>query len=212
MTYRTEQDAVDARRLVDEARARVRSSLLDNVRTASPCAASWDDMVGDHQVRRCGGCNKDVFNLSHMTREDAERLIQATSGKLCARYYRRADCTILTADCSVGAGAARRRKLVVAGTTLMIAVAGVLAYERTTHADAEAPDVQVAVAAEELVPVVRAQAAEADAPPEPPRTSHTAPPVPHVHLAARAKPPVFVDLATPEEVSGPWQGDVDVAQ
>ena len=212
MTYRTEQDALEARRLVEDARVRVRSSILDNVRTASHCTASWDDMVGDDQIRRCAGCDKDVFNLSHMTREDAERLIQATSGKLCARYYRRADGTILTADCSVGVGQARRRKLVVAGTTLMIAVAGVLAYERTTHADAEAPDVQVAVVAEELVPVVRAQAAEADAPPARPRPSHTAPPVPRVYPAGQAKPPVFIDLATPDEVSGPWQGDVDIAR
>jgi len=171
VTYRTEADALEARRLVDKARARVRASLLDNVAIASPCAASWDDMVGDDQVRHCGACDKDVFNLTHMTREDAERVIVAAQGKLCARYFRRADGTILTSNCTVGARAARRRRLVVAGTTLMIVAAGVLGYDRTRAAqpDSEAPALTAfATASEQLATSTRDQASEDDAPLAPP--------------------------------------------
>jgi hypothetical protein len=216
MAYRSEQDAAQARRLVDEARARVRGSILDHVRTAKPCAASWDDMEGDDQVRHCSGCDKDVFHLSHMTREDAERLVAATNGKLCARYYRRADGTILTADCPVGVRDARRRKLVVAGTTVMIAAAGWLAYERTaaTAAAPDAPAAMVAAAAEDLVPSVRAQGVDVD---PPALVDHH---VPHDHMAPQYHAPPQVRRGNVAQHTAPveppldlqpWQGDVDLS-
>ena len=37
--------------------------LLDHVRVATPCSASWDDMLGDERVRFCLSCQKDVYNL-----------------------------------------------------------------------------------------------------------------------------------------------------
>ncbi len=51
--------ALEARLAHLEAR---RASLLENVRIASPCSASWDDMVGDERVRFCGQCTKNVYN------------------------------------------------------------------------------------------------------------------------------------------------------
>jgi hypothetical protein len=36
-------------------------------------------MIGGARVRACGGCNRPVFNLSAMTREDAEAVL-ATRG------------------------------------------------------------------------------------------------------------------------------------
>jgi len=44
-----------------------------------------------------------VFNLSAMTRGEAERLVQNKGeGRLCVRFFRRADGTLLTEDCPVG--------------------------------------------------------------------------------------------------------------
>jgi len=74
---------------------------LDEVRVASPCDASWDDMVGDDRVRHCAGCDKDVYNLSGMTRDDAEALLVAKGVDVCIRLYRRADGTLITRDCGV---------------------------------------------------------------------------------------------------------------
>jgi hypothetical protein len=85
-------------------------------------------MVGDEQVRHCGVCDKNVFNLSGMTREDAEAVIVAANGKLCVRYYRRADGTILSGDCPVGQRRVRRRKLIVAGATVLVVATGALTY------------------------------------------------------------------------------------
>jgi len=66
-------------------------------------------MVGNEQVRFCGQCSLNVYNLSGMTRPEAEHLIAQTEGRLCIRYYRRADGTILTKNCPIGLRALKRR-------------------------------------------------------------------------------------------------------
>jgi hypothetical protein len=88
--------------------------LLDRARVAAPCSADWDTMVGDARVRFCGACEKNVYNLSAMSRAEAESFVRLREGGVCVRYYRRADGTVLTADCPVGARD-RRRRLAVAG-------------------------------------------------------------------------------------------------
>src|SRR5262245_18296403 len=87
--------------LLEEAQRRARLPVLDNIRVASPCNAEWETMIGDDRVRHCGACDKQVYNLSEMTRDEAQALIVAREGRLCIRYYQRKDGTILTADCTV---------------------------------------------------------------------------------------------------------------
>jgi hypothetical protein len=76
--------------------------MLDQIKIASPCSADWGKMEGNDRVRFCSECKKSVFNLSAMTRRDAEALLRKTNGDLCTRLYRRADGTVLTADCPIG--------------------------------------------------------------------------------------------------------------
>src|SRR3954464_15876620 len=94
-----------------------RTSTLDDVRVAAPCSAGWDKMVGTERVRFCGQCNLNVYNLSAMTKRDAEHLIAETEGRLCIRYYRRTDGTILTKNCPVGLRALKRRLSRIAAVT-----------------------------------------------------------------------------------------------
>ena len=82
---------------------------LENVRVATPCSADWERMTGDERARFCGQCQLNVYNLSGMTRQEAERLIANREGRLCVRFYRRADGTILTKNCPVGLAALKRR-------------------------------------------------------------------------------------------------------
>jgi len=89
---------------------------LDAVKIASPCKANWDDMVGDERVRFCGKCEKNVYNLSAMSRGDAEALVREKEGTMCARLFRRADGTVLTSDCPVGVRAKRVRRLAIVAT------------------------------------------------------------------------------------------------
>ncbi|MGQ0762390.1 MAG: hypothetical protein ACT4OT_10320 [Acidobacteriota bacterium] len=85
------------------------SSPLSKVRVASPCPAGWDSMKGDERVRFCGQCELNVYNLSAMTKAQAENLIVRTEGRLCIRFFRRTDGSILTQDCPVGLRALRQR-------------------------------------------------------------------------------------------------------
>lgn len=82
---------------------------LDEIRVAAPCPADWDSMKGDDRARFCGLCKKNVYNLSDMSRADAEALILNTKGRICAQFYRRPDGTILTDNCPVGLRAIRNR-------------------------------------------------------------------------------------------------------
>ena len=60
-----------------------------------------------------------------MTREAAEALVRAKEGDLCVRYYRRADGTVLTADCSVGVRRKRVRWVAAAGAVTALAAGAV---------------------------------------------------------------------------------------
>jgi hypothetical protein len=95
----------------------MRLPVLDNVKVASPCNADWDDMSGDERVRFCGKCEKNVYNLSMMTRVEGEALIREKEGKMCVRFYRRPDGTLLTSDCPVGVQRLRLRARVWASVT-----------------------------------------------------------------------------------------------
>ncbi|HTL32599.1 MAG TPA: hypothetical protein VL326_05725 [Kofleriaceae bacterium] len=144
MTYRNDIDALSARhatlaaeveaktkeldstsRMLDEMKAKAKLPVLPNIRVASPCTADWKAMApvdaDSERVRHCGDCNKNVYNLSQMTRDEAEALILAKEGRLCVRYFQRKDGTILLKDCTVGVTNGRKRKLIAAGAAALLA-------------------------------------------------------------------------------------------
>ena len=84
-------------------------ATIDRLRIATPCPISWEQMTGDNRVRFCNHCQLNVYNLSALSRVEAEELIASTEGRLCARLFRRADGTVLTENCPVGLRALRRR-------------------------------------------------------------------------------------------------------
>ncbi len=129
----------EAARLLEEARTKAKLPVLDNLRVATPCRADWNQMTGDDRTRHCGSCNKNVYNLSNMTREDAEALILEKEGKLCARYFQRHDGTILLKDCSVGIGARRKRRIIAAGAFALLGTAALFAYKRSRPIEADVP-------------------------------------------------------------------------
>ena len=83
-------------------------------------------------MRHCAECNLKVHNISAMTRDEAEGVLAGlATGRVCARFYRRADGTILVHDCPVGLAKIRaraRRALVrVAALIGLASVTGVAA-------------------------------------------------------------------------------------
>lgn len=101
---------------------------LDNVRIASPCSVDWNAMYGNEQNRFCGDCKLNVYNLSGMTKQEAETLIMNAEGRLCVRFYRRADGSVITKDCPIGwAGVKHRARIfsTAAASMLMAILTGV---------------------------------------------------------------------------------------
>ncbi|CAN5896946.1 hypothetical protein BH11MYX2_BH11MYX2_24130 [soil metagenome] len=125
------QELADATRILEEARAKAKRAVLDNIHIATPCSMEWDAMTGDERVRACDACNKNVFNLSGMTREEAEELVLEKHGNLCVRYFQRHDGTILLQDCSVGISQKRKRKVLAVGATLLLGGAALFAWKVT---------------------------------------------------------------------------------
>jgi hypothetical protein len=135
------------------------STLLESVRIASPCSAAWNEMKGDDRRRFCGSCEKNVYDLSKMTRGEAEAFILSHE-TACVRLWRRRDGTVITSDCPVGV---RRKKLrrvvaVAVGTGALAAGAMLL---RWRAASCERDIVVVAGGMEPSLP----QSAEPVAPP-----------------------------------------------
>lgn len=129
-------------------------SPLDGVRVAAPCSVGWENMVGTDRVRFCGQCQLNVYNLSDMTRNEAERLISESEGRLCVRYYRRADGTILTRNCPVGLRALRRRLSRVAAATAtavlsfitgLLAATGFRDDSKLSKASAATPNAEIKI-------------------------------------------------------------------
>ena len=82
---------------------------LDNIKIASPCSADWNAMIGNNRQRYCGECKLNVYNLSGMSRTEADNLLMQSEGRVCVRYFRRSDGTVLTEDCPVGWQAVKMR-------------------------------------------------------------------------------------------------------
>lgn len=76
-------------------------SWLNHIQIASPCKVPWSEMTGNDKQRYCSQCKLHVYNLSDMSRQEAEEFVMERSGKgrLCIKYYRRTDGTVLTDDC-----------------------------------------------------------------------------------------------------------------
>jgi hypothetical protein len=105
------------------------SLSLEQIHIAKPCPASWAEMAGDERVRFCAHCSLHVYNLSALSRQQAEDLIAEREGRVCVRLYRRQDGTVLTQDCPVGLRAWRRRLAWIGAIAagLLVAVIGITA-------------------------------------------------------------------------------------
>lgn len=128
-----------------------KTSPLDGVKIASPCLEPWEAMEGDERVRHCASCRLNVYNLSGMTKRQAEDLLRThNQGRLCVRYYKRADGGVMTKDCPTGLRALRQRALkkwISASYVFALFAAGfwriagerIMDYAASLHRNAEEP-------------------------------------------------------------------------
>ncbi len=120
-----------------------KEDVLGSVRVASPCSASWERMEGDERTRHCESCKLNVYNLSGMSRKEAETLVSQSQGHVCVRFYRRPDGTMLTQNCPVGVMAIRKRMATTLACTTVLfltlySYASTLAHREPIDANSEA--------------------------------------------------------------------------
>ena len=72
---------------------------LDVMDVKEPCTEPWEGMKGDARTRHCERCRLSVYNLSAMTREEAQSVLRREWPRNI-RFIRRADGTVLTRDCA----------------------------------------------------------------------------------------------------------------
>lgn len=70
--------------------------LLDTIEIAAPCPMSWATMDGSTTKRFCDSCRLHVHDLSAMTAQEAETLLQTHRGELCVRYTQDSSGRIVT--------------------------------------------------------------------------------------------------------------------
>lgn len=108
---------------------------LESIHIAKPCRADWDKMRGDDRARHCALCQKNVYNLSAMTRAEAQRLILEKEGNLCVQLHKRRDGTVITSDCPVGIAQKRRvSRLVLMSATIVGAILSVFGLSQSEAA------------------------------------------------------------------------------
>lgn len=98
--------------------------MKQDVRIASPCTTDWDGMVGDDRTRYCPQCQRDVYNFSELSAAEVERIVLEREGRLCARFYQRADGTMLTKDCPATVTAMVAQRLSRLASAALAAVLG----------------------------------------------------------------------------------------
>jgi hypothetical protein len=83
-------------------------------------------MQGDDKRRFCGRCEKHVHNLSAMLPDEAEALLAESEMRVCVRFYRRSDGTVITGDCPVGIRRKRKSLCFAAAATMLGGLASLL--------------------------------------------------------------------------------------
>lgn len=110
-------------------------------------------MVGDGRMRRCGVCDRNVYNIADLHPDEAARLVSEGEGRRSRHLFRRHDGTVLTTDCPWGLRRRRVRRAVALGAASALTTAFVTAldplpanprprhaHDTTDEARDEAPD------------------------------------------------------------------------
>ncbi len=132
------------------------------VKVATPCKAKWSQMKGNDTVRRCELCNQNVYHLSRMTAFEARELLLKTEGRLCVRFFARADGSVLTKDCAVGVKRRRLTLIAAAASVVALVLSAVAATLQAGGLESASSRLKAFISGKELTPCdvqMRTQAA-----------------------------------------------------
>ena len=108
-------------------------------------------MKGDERVRFCPQCQLNVYNFSELSTTEISQLISLREGRLCARFYKRSDGTMLTKNCQTGLGGLAFRAARISGAALTALMSLAPAVRASVTEDKNVPLTQIQVAQAMLV-------------------------------------------------------------
>ncbi len=175
---------------------------LNNLRIASPCSQDWNAMIGDDRKRYCGECKLNVFNLSGMSQSEAENLVMNAEGRLCVRFFKRADGSVLTQDCPVGWAKVKQRTqiYVTALASLIFSFFGAIGLVTAFN---KSKDLSFKLPIPFFTPTPEPHIMGGISPSTPTPTPKQTP-------KATPKPPLMGKIATPKNTPEMMMGDVAV--
>jgi hypothetical protein len=192
----------------------------------NPCQESWEQMRGGPTVRHCAKCDKDVHNLSAMTRREAQAVIdrRASGARLCVRYAADFEGQLeFRREALIPAGLLVRGRRLALGAGLSAAVlggclpGGSVVGSATSHqiADELGERGTCSLSLEPLLPfTIELHAARcAPRPPEPALQGQLLLPEPPLPVAPQAPPrlPPQTPIVPPAPVEPPAAPAVEVA-
>lgn len=68
-----------------------KKSFFNSIEVPAPCPKDWNEMIGDEKTRLCRRCDKDIYDISAMTRKEAGKLVAKSAGSICGRKARTVD-------------------------------------------------------------------------------------------------------------------------
>lgn len=79
----------------------IKEPILENLVNTFECNLDWNDMPGSNRVRDCGQCKCKVFNMSQMSRREANAFLVENGTSQCMILEQRQDGSIVTDECPV---------------------------------------------------------------------------------------------------------------
>lgn len=143
--------------ILDEELREDAAGLVESLTIPTPCKARWEDMRGDDTVRRCARCDREVHDLTRMTKDEIALLFSSAAKTPGARMRRRPDGRVVGGECAPEKPSMtlRAARFVGAGMLFGAGFAGVVTL-------AVVPRLIELRPIDRPLPVARARAAEID--------------------------------------------------
>ncbi len=127
------------------------TEFTNRLQIATPCTRTWESLQGDGAKRWCGDCRLHVYDFSQMRSREVRALMASTEERVCGRLMRRADGTVITADCGpIRERLRRRAQRIRAAAAALLGLAGTFTLSACSAgggATSNPPDPMGAVAA-----------------------------------------------------------------
>lgn len=69
---------------------------LENFEVPQPCAMNWDEMTGNEEVRHCGKCQHQIYNISEMPKRRALKVLNQPNERVCISYLQDEQNQVIT--------------------------------------------------------------------------------------------------------------------